>query len=143
MHDPVLVCGLDGIDQLAGDGHNLVEGQSRPRRCGGGLARQTLGQRFTLDQLEHQGLDGRTRGCAAVVRDDSVDRPDVGVVERGQHARLAFEASTTLLVRQPRAGQDLEPDVAAKREIASPVRAPHATGSEERAYLVVSQTIPG
>jgi hypothetical protein len=65
------------------------------------------------------------------------------MVERGQHARLAIEANTTLRIGQPWPGHDLEPDVAAKSKVASPVRAAHATGPEEPAYLVVSETISG
>ena len=64
------------------------------------------------------------------------------MVERGQHARLARSERPPQIVHPP-AGQNLEPDVAAKREVAGPVRAAHATGPEEPPYLVVSQTIPG
>ncbi len=56
-----------------------------------------IGQRFAFHQLEHQGAD-------AIGFFEAVDGADVGVIERGEHARLAFEASQAFwMVRETRA----------------------------------------
>ena len=54
---------------------------------------------------------------------DAVNRPDVGMVERRQQARLALEARAPIGIGQPEIGQDLEGDLAAERRVAGPIDA--------------------
>ncbi len=69
MDDAALVRRLERFRDLAGDSEGLVDRQ----RSGS----DPLGQGRTLDQLEHQ----RRRAAAQI---ESVDLPDVRVVQRGQ-----------------------------------------------------------
>ena len=52
---------------------------------GSGPARDAVGQRLALDQFQHQRAD-------AVRLFEAVDRADVRMIERREHARFALEA---------------------------------------------------
>ena len=58
--------------------------------------RDQFRQRVAFDELEHQEPD--TAGFF-----EAVDRADVGVIERGQHPRLALEPRETIGVARERA----------------------------------------
>ena len=60
-------------------------------------ARDPLGERLALDEFQHQPAH-------AVGFFDAVDRADVRVIQRGEHARLALEARAPLRVGDVNAG---------------------------------------
>jgi hypothetical protein len=77
MDDPLLVGGIERIRDLPRQGERLCE---RHR-----ATREPVGQRLAVHQLHDERAD-----VGAVL--DAIDRRDVGVIERGQHPRLALEA---------------------------------------------------
>ena len=77
MDDAFAVCLLESRDDLGRDADGLVDGH--------GAAPQTVGERLAVDPLEDE--IGRT-----VQVFEPVDRRDVGMAERGEHARFALEA---------------------------------------------------
>ena len=91
----------------------------------GAPAHQAVGEGRPLDQLEDQG--SHTVGFL-----QSVDRADVGVVERRQQARLAREARSTLGVGREMRRQDLYRDVASELVVARAIDLAHAAGAERR-----------
>ena len=72
---------------------------------------------------------------------DAVNRPDVGMIERRQQARLALEARAPVGIGQPEIRQDLEGDLAAERRVASPIDVAHAAGAEQSGDLVGSEAL--
>ena len=64
---------------------------------------------------------------------DAVDRGDVRVIQRGEHARFALEARQAIRDR-PRttSRQDLERDVAPQLRVARAIDLAHAAGAEQR-----------
>ncbi len=72
---------------------------------------------------------------------DAVNRPDVGMVERRQDARLALEARASVGIGQPEIGQDLERDLAAERRVAGPIDQAHAARAEQSGDLVRSEAL--
>ena len=84
MDDPGAVGGIERADNLLRDGHSLRERQRTPAHA--------LVQRVTLDQLEHKG-----RHAAGVL--ETVDSPDVRMIERCEQSRFALEARRAIGVR--------------------------------------------
>ena len=73
---------------------------------------------------------------------DAVNRPDVGVVERREQARLALEPRASVGIGQPEIRrQDLEGNLATERRVAGAIDAAHATGPEQSGDLVNSETL--
>ena len=77
MDDALLMRRLERVGDLARDRERLLNGS--------GARRQTLGQRRAFHELEHEAAH-------AVGLFQSVDRADVRMIERREHARLALEA---------------------------------------------------
>ena len=73
---PLLVRRFERFGNLTRDGQRLVQ-RNRP-------ARDSVGERRPIDQLQHQ------RAHAARLF-EAVDRGDVRVIERGEHLRFARE----------------------------------------------------
>ena len=86
-------------------------------------------QRVALDQLEHQG-----RHAAGVF--ETVDCPDVRMIERREQSRFALEARHAIGVRRERRRQDLQRDVAIQLRVARAIDLAHAAGAEEREDFV-------
>ena len=80
MDDALLMCGLQGLGDLCCDGERLVNGNS--------ALHDTVGECWALDQLHHKGR--RSRGAL-----DSVDRRDVGMIQRSERFRLTVESGQT------------------------------------------------
>ena len=73
------------------------------------------------------------RARAAASRRDvleAVDRRDVGMVERGQHLRLALETRQRSALAREALGQDLERHVALERRVVRPEHLAHAARAE-------------
>ena len=92
MDDAFVVRDLEGVGDLPGDGQRL--GRRQPRAFAS--AADQFRQRVAFDELEHQELN-------AVGFFEAVDRADVGVIERGQHPRLALEPREPIGVAGERA----------------------------------------
>ena len=81
------------------------------------------GQRRSLDQLQHEGLN-------AISLLELVNRRDVRVVQRGEDVRFALEAREAIGVRRER-GLDFDRHVAIQPGIACPEDLAHAAGPEK------------
>ena len=91
--------------------------------------RELVRERLALDELENQEAD-------AVRFLDAVDPADVGVIQRGEHPRLALEAREPIRMARERARQDLDRDVAPELRVVRPVHLAHAAGAEQRLQLI-------
>ena len=82
MHDAALVRGIERVGNLPGDRQRSAIGM---RRRVAAIAVDDLGERLSIDQLQHQRVN-------AVMLLQPVDGGDVGMIERGQRTRFALEA---------------------------------------------------
>ena len=71
---------------------------------------------------------------------EAVERRDVRVVERGEHARLALEARQALGVLRHLVEQELDRHLAAEPGVAGAVHRAHAALAERRHDLVGAQS---
>src|SRR5215472_4762638 len=111
MNDvPVVGC-LDAVDQLPDDGHRLVQ-LERPF------------QSLALDVLHDQ-----------VVRTDVVNVADVGVIQRRDSSRLAFETLAELLFAE------LDGDDTAQARVACRVHLTHTARADGRDGLVRTEAL--
>jgi hypothetical protein len=122
------VCRLQGLGDLAGQ----AEGFDQRQRS----SPQALFQRFALDELEHKEAFG-SRFVQAM------DRGNRRMVQRGQDARLAFEAREALRVLGECLGEDLDSDLPAEAGIASTVNLAHLAGAQRGEDRVRSELRPG
>jgi hypothetical protein len=128
VHDAVFVRGFHSRGDVAADVDGLVDGK-RP-------ARESLRQRFTVDELEHE--------IASLVHFlDAVDGRDVGVRERCQHTRLALEAREPLYVLRKFIGECLDGDVATQARVAGAIHLSHSTRSEGREDFIGTEACAG
>ena len=81
-----------------------------------------------LDELHHERVD-------AVGIFQPVDRADVGMIERGEHARFAFEAGQAVGVVLERARQDFDRDVATQPRVARAVHFAHPADAQQPLHL--------
>jgi hypothetical protein len=79
--------------------------------------------------FEHQG-----RHVAGVF--ETVDCPDVRMIDRCEQSCFAFEARHAIGVRRERRQQDLQRDVAPRLDIACAIHFAHPAGPEQRDELV-------
>ena len=93
-----------------------------------------LRERLALDQFQHEAAH-------AVRFLDAVDRPDVRMIQRGEHPRFALEARTPLRVGRERRRQDFDRDLAPERVVVCAVHLAHATDAEQRANRVDAETL--
>src|SRR5262245_35712467 len=110
MHDAALVSRVECFDDLHGEGQRLGERDGRTRArtritawCD--RAGDPVVQRHAFDQFHHERMD-------TVVLLEAVDRGDIGMVQRRERTRLAFETRESLLVGLKLYWQDLQRDVA-------------------------------
>ena len=99
-------------------------------------SQQVFVERVALHQLHHQRQH-------AVLLLEAEERGDVGMVERGEDARLALEPRHALRVGDERLGQRLQSDVAAQVRIMRPVDLTHAAGAQRAADLVGTDAAAG
>ena len=127
MRDPACVRGADRIGEWHGNLQQPVERQA--------AARDQFRQRAAVDQLHGQEH-------SAVHVFNGMDGDDVRVVEGCDGTSLAFEALPALGIGRRLRREELEGDVALQLGVARPIHLPHATGSDERDDLVVSESRP-
>src|SRR5262249_353618 len=77
VDEAALVRGVEGVGNLTGDRDGLTRRQRSPA--------DAIGERLAVDQFQHE------RGDAGALL-ETVDRRDVRMIERREHARLALEA---------------------------------------------------
>jgi hypothetical protein len=99
-------------------------------------ARDPLRQVLAVEELHDEEL-------APFVVADVVERADVGMLERGDRARLAVEALAELRVGGKGRRQDLDGDGAIEPGVARAVDLPHAAGADGIADFVWTETRPG
>jgi hypothetical protein len=122
------VRGLQRVDDLAGDRQRLGQGNR--------AARDALLERFAVDELQHEEP-------AAVDLLEAVDRADLRVVERGQHARLALEAGHPVGVGREVLGKQLDRDRAAELGVLGEVDRAHPAFADLVGNAVVQQGLAG
>ena len=124
MDDALRVCRIERVGNLAGQPHRLAH-RHRP-------ARDDVGERVALDQLEHQGAN-------AVNVFDPVERRDVRMIERSEQPRLSIEPRQSIRIERRRGGEDLDRHIAAEPRIARAIDLAHSPGSDGADDLVRSQ----
>ena len=124
MDDSGIVRHIEGLGDLSGDRKRLLDGHRAFLKA--------LCKRRAFDQLQHE----RTQAVAFL---DPVDCPDVGVIERRQHARLTLEPGAPLRVCQHSLGQHLDGDLAPQLFVTCPIHHAHPSGPEERENGVAAQ----
>ena len=106
---------FESLRDLPRDRQRLVHGH-RP-------VREAIGQRWTLDQLQHERLH-------AVRFFKAVNCGDVRVIERRQNLRLAFEPREPVEIVGEEFGEDLQRDVAIELRVTRAIHLAHPTGTK-------------
>ena len=127
MHDSVIVGGFERFCDLSSDGRSVLQ---RKR-----TVHEPISQRHALDELENERRLNRARLL------DSVNRTDVGMVERGEDLCFSFEAREALGIAREHLGKHLQRDVADKLRIASAIDLAHSARPEQRKNLVLAEPI--
>ena len=116
MDDAALVRGVQGIGDLSRDRERVSERQR--------TLRDPFRQRLALDELEHE--------CGAAIDVlEAINRADVGMIQRRQHARFALEAREALRIGREDVRQDFDRDVATELLIMGAIDLAHAANAEE------------
>ncbi len=114
MNDRGPMGGVQRVGDLLRDGQSLREWQRAPAHA--------IVQSVALDQLEHQG-----RHIAGVF--ETVDGPDVRMIERCEQLCFAFEARHAIGVRREQRRQELQRDLAPKLGVAGAIHLSHAASA--------------
>ena len=125
MNDPLLVRGLERVRDLPGHGERFFC-RNRPRR-------DPLRERLALDELENERLD-----VARFL--ETVDRRNVGMVQRREDLGLPLEPRQPLGILRHRLWQHLDRHLAVQLPVLRPVHLPHASRAERRQDLVGTET---
>ena len=124
MHDALFVRRLEGFGDLPGNPQRFVHRQTS-------CCRDATGEGLPFDELQHE--------CAIAVRVfDAVDRADMRVIDRRQHARLSLEPRAPLRIVEEGSGQNLDRHVASEFRIPGAIDLSHAPGTELLDDLVMS-----
>ena len=121
MHDPPFVRSFECVGDLQRD-VECVRNREQP-------IGEPVGQRWSLDQLEHQ----RTNAPGLF---KSVNRGNVRVIQRGQQPGLTIEACQSIGIGDHVRRQHLDRHVAIQSSIAGPIDFTHSADSEQRHNLV-------
>jgi hypothetical protein len=124
---------LERLGDLARDRQRLVE-----RHWSAGDAHAQVA---AFDQLH----DDRAGGGAGTRRRvlEPIDLRDVGVIERRQRPRLAFEAHQPIAVAGERGRKDLQRHVTPELGVAGAIDLAHPAGAECRDHFVGAEPDPG
>ncbi len=132
MDDALFVSGLERRRNLERDAKGFVGREAGPaRRAARGRARNPVGERGALDELEHQRMR-RTGPRRIGGRDvfEAIDVTDVLVIERREHLRLAPEPGKPVRIGCPCVRQDFQRDVAIEFRVPGAVDLTHAARAE-------------
>ena len=122
MDDALFMGDLERVDDLPGDREGFGDRQAS-------ASLDPLRERAAVHELENQEPE-------TVRFFEAVDRADVRMIQRGEHARLALEAREARRVAGHRARQDLDGDVAPELGVASAVDLAHAARPEQRLQVI-------
>ena len=129
MDDPFFMRDFEGLGDLPRETQDLCDRQPATLLLPARLGRELLCERVALDQLENQE--------ANIVRFlETVDRADVGMVQRGEHPRFAVEARESIRMPRERRRQNLDRDVAPELRVVRTVHFAHAAGAEQRVQAI-------
>src|SRR6266550_3842511 len=106
MNDALLVSRFERVGDLSRDRQRLVDRN--------GSASNSIGERWSLDQLQHQSL-------YAVRFFKAVDRGDVRVIERRQQLCFALETREAVGIGDKAVREDLERNLAVQVGIAAAI----------------------
>ena len=126
MHHAAIVRRGQTVRHVAEDPQRL---EARQR-----AAREPLIEALARDQLHHQE-------AALAVRLEAVERRDVGMVERGEHARFALEAGEHVGARAELGRQQLDRDLATEPAVPRAVDLAHAAAPEETEHVIAAQAL--
>jgi hypothetical protein len=133
----LVVCRSERVGDLRPNRERFLE-----RYC---ATRDPLRQILALDQLHDQRMQASLPGARRRGPFEPVDSGDVGMIERGQRLRFAFESRGAFGVRSEHLGQHLDGDLAAEgRALASIDRVWRwkcATERLERQALIVDREV--
>ena len=125
--DPLLVRGLERIENLPRDAHGFIHGE----RAG----RESLGERLTVDEFQNQ-----ERGPAGF--GEVVNRGDARVIERRHGLRFAVETGHAIGIGSKRVGKNFDRDLAFQLGVRGLVHLPHAARAEVRGEFVATEAAP-
>jgi uncharacterized protein len=128
MHDPALVRVLHRFGNLLRDAQRFVDGNR--------TVPDAICKRGPFDQLHHERMS--SPGIF-----ESVDRGDVGMIERREHLRLALESRHAFGVARECFGQDFQRHIAPELGIARAVDLAHPAGANRGKNLVWPEAIAG
>ena len=121
---PLVVRGLERGGNLSSDRQRFARGDCTPRQSGG--------KRLALDQLQYQSAHAADVGHA-------VNRSDVRMIERGEHARFAFEQGAALRIRGEGWRQDFYRNVSSECVVVRSIDFTHAADAEQRAECIAAK----
>src|SRR5215510_6277845 len=125
MYDPSLVGVFERFGNLPGDGQRFLD---RNRPLG-----DAIRERRPFRQLHHQG----TR-VARIFK--TVDRSNVGMIQRGEKSGFASEARHAGTVARERFRQNLNRYITIQLRIASPIDLAHAALAEQDGDLIRAES---
>ncbi len=128
MNDALLVRGLQRFGDLLRDGDRFID-----RDC---TIVDPIGEGWPFHELHHQSRDSP----AAL---ESIDRRNVGMVQRGQHFGLALEPGEAVGILRDRFRQDLDGDGPLQAGVGGAIHLAHAAFAEEADDFMGSQTGTG
>jgi hypothetical protein len=124
VNDAFFVRGFERLRNLMHHAERLV------RRDG--PASDPFGKRLALDQLHREEI-------RALKFLEAVQRGDVGMVQRRQRLRFAFETRGAVAISREGFRQQLDRDAASEPRVARPVHLSHTAGAEAALNFVLAQ----
>jgi hypothetical protein len=132
VHDPLLVCGFEGLGDLPRYGQDLGDGHRPPRDvCGEIVAIDEL-----HDQRAHARLSRARRGRVL----DAEDLRDIRMIERRERLGFTLEPGQPIGVVSERLWQDLDRDVAIELRVPRAEDLTHSACADVRGDFVASET---
>ena len=126
MHDAASVRGLQRVGNAGAEPQRLARSQSS--------SLQSYTEGFTFDVLHHDEIAGE------FIAVDFIDGTNAGVIERRSRACFDQEAFSSLFVS--RAKQELDRDLAAKRQVVGEINVSHPAGTQHAQQTVVRYASP-
>ena len=116
MNDPALVRRLQAFGKLSRDPNDFIEPQWTDR--------ETFGERRAFDEFEYERRDA----CALL---ETVDRPDVRMIQRRKRTSLLLEAGESVGILREGVGQYFDRDGTLEFRVVRAIDLTHAAGAEE------------
>ena len=126
MDDPLGVGRLDRLGNLPRHAQRLLHGKPSPP--------QPLGERLSFDELQHEEV-------RPLIRIETVDGGDMGMVQGGQRLGFAFKAREALRIAAEACRQHLDRDFVAELGVGGAVHLTHAAFAELGGDPVVGERV--